>query len=90
MFTAPRAQDERLIEEICEENPNDKRPLGRPKLRWRDNERVNTGVGGCNLGLQTVCIDIFYDCPEIFPKKWIYKTHVEYQSRRWFMGIYGY
>ena len=31
-----RSQSGRLIKRIWEENPRGKRPLGRPRLRWRD------------------------------------------------------
>lgn len=34
-----RSNDSRLIKMVWEEAPNNKRPLGRPKLRWRDNIR---------------------------------------------------
>jgi len=32
-----RLDDERLVRLVWEELPTGKRPLGRPKMRWRDN-----------------------------------------------------
>ena len=41
-----RSQSGRLIKRIWEENPRGKRPLGRPRLRWRDNIRDDMNILG--------------------------------------------
>jgi len=42
-----RSQNDRLIKQVWEDAPIGKRPLGKPRLRWRDNiikDRVILGV----------------------------------------------